>query len=172
MVSAGGGVSVLKQQFGYNQWANEHILGKMAELSEEQLQAPEQTDRGSPFQLLLHTVDTEWGWRIIAQDGIATPLLWEVETLPDLDSVMRFWHDEHGRMRAYLDGMTDADLVREVDYGTIFDGNSKSATGAELLMHILYHSHRHRAELATYLTKCGHSPGEMEYLNYLDYTRA
>ena len=70
--------------------------------------------------------------------------------------------------RAFLDGIKEADLVREVDYGTLFDSPPKSATVVNLLTHILYHSHRHRAELATYLTQNGHSPGNMEYLDYFD----
>lgn len=164
-----GGVPALKMHFGYNQWANERILSRMPELNDEQLRASAQTDHGSPFELLLHMVDTEWSWRLICQDGVEIGLLWEVESLPDLDSIARFWHEEHGRMRAYLDGMSDADLVRKVDFGTIFGGKPKSTTVVNLLTHILYHSHRHRAELATILTECGYSPGNMEFLDYLDH---
>ena len=163
-----GGVPALKLHFGYNQWADERILSKMPELSEAQLHSSDQTDHGTPFQLLLHTLDTEWSWRIIGQDGVVTKLLWEVESLPDLDSIVRFWHEEHGRMHSFLDGMNEADLVRKVDYGTLFDSPPKSATVVNLLTHILYHGHRHRAELATYLTQSGHSPGNMEYLDFLD----
>ena len=54
------------------------------------------------------------------------------------------------------------------DHGTLFDSPPKSTTVVNLLTHILYHSHRHRAELARYLTQSGHLPGSMEYLDYLD----
>ena len=91
-------IPALKLHFGYNQWADERILSKMPELSEAQLHSADRPIIGTPFQLLLHTLDTEWSWRIICQDGVVTKLLWEVESLPDLASIVRFWHEEHGRM--------------------------------------------------------------------------
>src|SRR4051812_6543627 len=53
-------------------------------LNQEELIAPNQTTHDSAFTLLLHMLDSEWGWRIICQEGIKTPFLWEIETIPDL----------------------------------------------------------------------------------------
>jgi uncharacterized damage-inducible protein DinB len=153
-------------QFGYNQWANQRILAQIAKLSEVELKVPAQTTHGSAFELLLHTLDTEWGWRIICQDGIKTPYLWEVETLPDLDSLMHFWQGEYEQVNAYLQGLNDADLDRDIDIGTLHGSQPRSVKVLHLLLHILYHSSNHRSELAIYLTLCGHSPGDMDFLDY------
>jgi len=68
--------------FGYNQWTNGRILMQAALLNQEELIAPNQTTHDSAFTLLLHMLDSEWGWRIICQEGVKTPFLWEVETIP------------------------------------------------------------------------------------------
>lgn len=162
-----GGLPALSLHFGYNRWANGRILLQAANLSETELMAPNQTTHDSAFQLLLHTLDSEWSWRIVCQEGIKTPLLWEAEKIPDLDTLMHFWLGEFERMDAYLKSMKDSDLNCEVDYGSILSDHVQSATVLNLLTHILYHSHNHRTELAIYLTQCGHSPGDLDFLNYL-----
>jgi uncharacterized damage-inducible protein DinB len=48
------------------------------------------------------------------------------------------------------------------------EGKSRISKVHHLLTHILYHSASHRSELAAYLTQCGHSPGDLEFLNYLE----
>jgi uncharacterized damage-inducible protein DinB len=153
--------------FGFNQWANQRILIQMAKLSEAELKQPDQVNHGSAFQLLLHTLDSEWGWRIICQDGVATPLLWEVEELPDLDSVVRFWQVEHEQLIAYVQGLSDDGLDREIDLGAIFGQQSQSVKVWHLLTHILYHSNNHRSEFARYLTEREHSPGDIDFLDYV-----
>jgi uncharacterized damage-inducible protein DinB len=153
--------------FGFNQWANQRILTQMAKLNEAELKQPDQVNHGSAFQLLLHTLDSEWGWRIICQDRFATQLLWEVEELPDLDSIVRFWQTEHEQMLAYLQGLSDEDLAQDIDLGAIFGQHSKTVKVWHLLTHILYHSNNHRSEFAHYLTEHGHSPGDIDFLDYV-----
>lgn len=153
--------------FAYNQWANQRILTQMAKLDEAELKRPDQVNHGSAYQLLLHTLDTEWGWRIICQEGIATELLWKVEELPDLRSIVRFWQTEHEQVLAYLQGLSDDDLDQVIDFGAIQGGQSKTAIVWQLLFHILYHSNNHRSELARFLTERGHSPGDLDFLNAL-----
>jgi uncharacterized damage-inducible protein DinB len=162
-----GGISTLSLHFGFNQWANERILTQAAKLSDADLHASQQNDHGSAFQLLLHALDTEWGWRIVCQQGIATQLLWEVENIPDLPTLAHFWQGEHELIIAYLRSLQDADLNRAIDIGTIFGNEPKYATLANLLTHILYHSHKHRGEIAIYLTQCGFSPGNIDFLDYV-----
>ena len=162
-----GGVDLLRQHFGFNQWATAHILQHAAKLSDAELMAPDQTTQGSAFQLLLHTADSEWGWRIICEEGKMMPMWWEVEAIPDLATLTTIWHAEQVRVQEYLATLSDAELSRKIDYGVIHGRASKQTTLASLLAHILYHSATHRSELAVYLTQCGHSPGDVEFLNYV-----
>ena len=163
-----GGVATLTQHFAFNDWSMQRILTQLAKVSDEELRKEGQMTHGSAFQMLLHTLDTEWAWRIVAQDGVKTPLLWEVEELPDLDSIKSFWQTEHETMLAYLKGLSDADLDRDVDYGSILSDSPKIAKVAHLLGHILYHTSNHRSELAAYVTQCGHSPGDMDFLDFIN----
>lgn len=78
----------------YNRWANERIMSQLAQLSVAQLTAPTNHDHGSAWQTLLHLVDVEWSWRLMAQRIPAATVLWEVEDLADLARVKTFWHQE------------------------------------------------------------------------------
>lgn len=163
-----GGVATLTQHVAFNNWAMQRILAQAAKLSDEKLRKEGQMTHGSAFQMLLHTLDTEWSWRIVCQDGVQTKMLWEVEELPDLDAISRYWQKEHEQMLAYLQSLSDADLGRDVDYGSILSDSPRTAKVAHLLGHILYHTSNHRSELAVYLTQCGHSPGDMDFLDFIN----
>lgn len=154
--------------FGFNQWANQRILAHLAKLSEEELKAPSQLNHGSAFDLLRHTLDCEWSWRLIGQGELATAYMWEVEDLSNLEAIARAWQSEHNQMLTYLQAVNDSDLEQPIDFGTSQGRPPKMATLWHLLMHILYHSHNHRSELATYLTAAGHSPGDLDFLDYID----
>jgi hypothetical protein len=55
------------------------------------------------------------------------PVLWQVEYFPTLDSVVRFWQNEYVQMHTFLHGLTEVDLDRDIDYGTIQGSEPKSA---------------------------------------------
>src|SRR5262249_40927967 len=105
--------------FGYNRWGNGRILMQATQLSETDLITPNRTTHDSACHLLLHMLDTEWSWRIVCQEGVKTPLLWEVEKIPDLNALVSCWQGEAERMDAYLKSLKDGDLSREIDYGSI-----------------------------------------------------
>lgn len=155
------------QLVAYNERMNDRIMASLAQLSPEQLRAPANLDHGSAWQTLLHLVDTEWSWRLIAQQLPATQMVWEVEPMPDLAAVQLFWHAEQARLRAFVQQMEEATLNGEVNYGTAQGHTAQFAKMWYILLHILNHSTQHRTELARYLTDCGHSPGELDLLEFL-----
>ena len=65
----------------------------------------------------------------------------------------------------YLDRAAEADLMAIVE--------TKDQNGIvtpiprwRMLQHVLYHSAQHRAEAALILTHLGHSPGNLDFINY------
>ena len=53
----------------YNTWANTRLLQAAAQLTPEQLTAPCWLSQNSVFSTLLHTLDTQWYWRLGCQEG-------------------------------------------------------------------------------------------------------
>ena len=149
----------------YNEWANGRILATIAQVAPEALTAPAALDHGTAWQTLLHLVDVEWSWRLIAQGQAAPPMLWEIETLTDLPQLTTFWQDEQATLRAYVQSLDTTALQTMVEFG-----NAEAPQQAKrwhILLHILNHSTQHRTELARYLTERGHSPGELDLLDLL-----
>jgi uncharacterized damage-inducible protein DinB len=153
--------------FKYNSWANHRILEHAARLTPEQVHAPAAMDHGSAFQTLLHMVDVEWSWRIMSTNTVAREYVWEMEALPDLASLDRFWRMECARMLAYVGSLDKAALEQEVDFGSLQGQKPRSARVRQILLHVVTHSGHHRSEMARRLTECGHSPGDLALLNSL-----
>ncbi len=151
----------------YHDWANQQILTYSERLSPPQLIAPANLDHGSAFQTLLHMVDVEWSWRLMAQQLPATQMLWEVKELPDLPAIKAFWQIEQQQRLVYIHQLDETTLNAEVEYGSAQGRPPKSAKLWHILVHILDHSTQHRSELARYLTDCGHSPGDIDLIDTL-----
>lgn len=149
----------------YNEWANGRILAISERLTPEQLTTPAALDHGSAWQTLLHLVDVEWSWRLIAQGQPAPPLLWEIEPLADLAQLAAFWQGEQATLRAYVQRLDKAALQAMVEFGAA--QAPQQAKRWHILVHLLNHSTQHRTELARYLTDCGHSPGDLDLLDRL-----
>jgi uncharacterized damage-inducible protein DinB len=151
----------------FNYWANHRILACAAKVTVEQLMEPTHLDHGSAFQTLLHLLDTEWGWRLLAQRLPADQMLWEVTDLADLAKVQAAWRVDETTMLAYAQGLDEAALNQEIELGTTPSGNPKTAKLWQILVHVIDHSAQHRSELARYFTICGHSPGDLNFLDFL-----
>lgn len=151
----------------YNEWANGQILATIERLPPQQLTTPAALDHGTAWQTLLHLVDVEWSWRLIAQGIPAPQMLWEVETFADLAQLKTYWQSEEATLRAYVQSLDTAALNAPIALGTTEDGAPKQAKRWHILAHLLNHSTQHRTELARYLSACGHSPGDLDLLDLL-----
>lgn len=149
----------------YHEWANGRILATIAQVAPATLRAPAALDHGTAWQTLLHLVDVEWSWRLIAQGQPAPPMLWEIETITDLPQLSAFWQGEQARLRAYSQGLDNATLQTIVEFGAA-EAPQRAKRG-QILLHLLNHSTQHRTELARYLTDHGHSPGDLDLLDLL-----
>jgi uncharacterized damage-inducible protein DinB len=152
--------------FEYNTWANAKILEKAGLMSDDQLTTPTGYSHGSLRELLLHMMRTEWVWRKLCQFGAITQPLPHRGDMPTLDAIQARWAQEEELLRAYLDGLSDADLKKIVHLKDR-DGNMHSYELWGMLMHLLLHSMQHRSEAAVILTDFGHSPGDLDLIFFL-----
>ena len=148
----------------YNQWADEKILAAIEGMTDGELQAPREAYFGSLAGNLRHTVGAQLVW--LAR--------WKGEPTPPLDRLIAGpWSDvyaaSHAALRAYVESLADADLVRVVRY-TDFKGVSRALALAPLITHLVNHGTQHRAETGLLLERLGRSPGDLDYL-YFCYER-
>jgi uncharacterized damage-inducible protein DinB len=151
--------------YNYNYWANKQILAAAKNVSQEQLVAPAAYDLGTLRRTLLHTLDTEYGWRVLCQHATSTPVMTE-EEFPTLDALEQRWREDERAMRDYLASLTDADLAGLIGY-TLDNGERRERVLWHCLVHVVNHGTQHRSEAAAILTGYGHSPGDLDFLDFL-----
>ena len=151
--------------YDYNYWARDRILLAAAQVTAEQSPAPAPFPYGGLRGTLLHILDAEQSWRNQLQHGYWTPDLLEAD-YPTLTVLEEAWQPEEKAMRAFLAGLTDADLDRTVRY-TADSGDVRERVLWHCLVHVANHGTQHRAEAAAMLTACGQSPGDLDMTLFL-----
>lgn len=141
----------------FNVWANRRLLAACTQLTPEEF-----TDKvipdpgwGSLRGILVHALDTEYGWRSTLQ--AQEDLILEAADFPDVAALKARWEVESTAWFEYV-----ADLGEE----HIHQGYGESPGGPEVwqtILHVVMHSVQHRSEAAAILTGYGHSPGELDF---------
>jgi uncharacterized damage-inducible protein DinB len=151
----------------YNYWANHRLLMKAENLTEVQLREKSSYMWDSMLRTMAHVLGAEWSWRQRIQEGVSPAAIWDRDQFSTLEMLKFRWEEEETSMRAYLGGLNDADLERVV--------HSKNRAGKvfsrplwHILNHVVNHGSQHRSETALYLTNFGQSPGDMDFLIFVD----
>jgi uncharacterized damage-inducible protein DinB len=155
--------------YDYNYWATRRILATGAQVSLEQFLAPAAHSYGGLRGTLVHTLDTEFGWRMLCQHNTLTPDMAETE-FPTFDVLEQRWYDEEMAMRNYLASLNDDDLTGLVRY-TTDSGQKRERVLWHCLLHVVNHGTHHRSEAAAILTEYGHSPGDLDFTVFLNEQR-
>jgi uncharacterized damage-inducible protein DinB len=152
--------------YEYNYWANKRILAASVNVTREQFIAPASFPYGGLHGTLLHTLDTEWGWRALFQKiDTASDLL--PADYPTLASIEARWQEEETAMRAYLASLRDEDMESHLRY-TIDGGIQRDRILWHALLHVVNHGTQHRSEAAVLLTDYDHSPGDLDFTVFLN----
>ena len=152
--------------YNYNYWANEKILQTTERVTVEQFLAPTKNSHGSLRGTLVHTMMAEWMW-LSRWQGVSPTAVLDENDFPSLASLRARWMDEEQRMRTFLGTLHENDLKRIVKYintrGTPFERSLW-----HMLIHVVNHGTQHRAEAAAILTDLGHSPGDWDFVYFMD----
>ncbi len=151
--------------YDYNYWATERLLAAAVNVSQEEYTAPTAFPRGSLRGTLIHLLDTEYGWRILLQQGVETPDLTEAE-FPTLEAFEHRLHEEETSMRAYLASLKDEDVTGMIRYTTP-KGIKRERVLWHCLYHVVNHGTQHRSEAAAILTDLRHSPGDFDFTFFM-----
>lgn len=156
----------IRDLYDYNYWANGLILNMAEQVTPEQFTAPSSHSFVSLQGTLVHTLDSEWMWRLLLQ-GLDFNVKLNAADFPDVASVRALWQQEEQATRAYLDTLTDADLSDTIRY-EVGGGVIRERVLWHCLFHVVNHGMQHRSEAANLLTTYGRSPGGLDFTRWLN----
>ena len=157
-------IDVLRVLYDYNYWANRHLFRVLAQAPPDDFIRPAAGSYGSIRNTLVHVMSAEWGWLERCGGPARGPKL-KAEDFPDLQSVVNTWQTVEGRVRGFLETLTDDDLNRDVEFAIGTDPLQSMRIG-ELLHHAVVHATHHRGQIALLLRTLGHAPGNFDILFY------
>lgn len=149
----------------YLYWVRDAVLGAAAGLDDARFTSADTVATRDLRATLVHELDVQWSWRERLRGAD-----WEEwgpdaelrgEDYPTLEAVAEHWRRDEADMRDWLASLTDADLdappVRSEDTRPLW----------QYVMHLVAHGIQQLSEAAVLLTRAGHSPGEIGYLEYV-----
>ncbi len=127
--------------FDFNYWANRHILSVAGELADAEFTASSDIATRDLRGTLVHTLDV----------------------YPDTTTLAEHWSRDEAEMRAWLATLNDEVLARNVELGP-----KERFPLWYYLVHIVMHGQQQRSDAAVLLTRLGHSPGNIDFLDFAD----
>lgn len=159
---------MLQSIYAHASWANRKLFDTAAQISEAQL--TEATDgNDSIFDLLLHLVDVQRTWLARAQHTVASLL--DPASFATLAVLREAWQTVDEASSTYVASLNADDLTEIVRY-TNSKGEPQAYPRWQILLHQALHAAQHRSEAALLLSRLGASTGWLDYLIYIDETRA
>jgi uncharacterized damage-inducible protein DinB len=155
--------------FDYMYWAHRRVLATAARLTDGQFTLRSVIVGRDLRATLVHTLDTECSWRLRLQGRPEEE--WR-KNLPasdyrNISALVDHWTRDEAEMRSWIASLDDETVNRRADLGP-----GEQPPLWYFLVHMITHSHQHRAESAQLLTQLGHSPGDLDFLDYADSARA
>ncbi len=156
----------IRDMYDYNCWANRRLLTMAANVTPQQFTAPSSHSFSTLQRTLVHTLDTEWGWRLLLQGEGFSPEL-NAGDFPTVSAIAERWQQEEKDMRTYIDSLEEADLNRVISYKNE-EGVLRKRIVWQVMFHVINHGMQHRSEAANLLTVYGQSPGDIDFTIYLN----
>ena len=152
----------IRALYGYNEWANNHILDASSELGEEELRRSQGASFDSIRGNVAHTVGAQiiWLGRWSGERSEALALLGGDSSLDDIRRSYEMSHDE---LRRFVESLNEKALGRTVPYRDR-QGTLREMVLWKSMFTVVNHGTHHRAETAMALTALGKPPGQLDYV--------
>lgn len=139
--------------FRYERWANERALASIEQAD----------DTGSAVRLFSHILAAQEVWltRLRGEDS-SSVAIWPARSLDECRAELQRLDAE---IRAFLDGVEEAFLEREIVYRNQ-TGREFRNTPEEILTHLGLHSQHHRGQIALQLRQNGEQPAVTDYIAF------
>jgi uncharacterized damage-inducible protein DinB len=157
----------IRTLYAYNTWANGRILDTSARLTPDQfLSKVVGASFDSVRDTLVHTMSAHWIW-LSRWQGVSPTAMFNPAEFPDIETIRRRWDQIEAETQAFLTGLNEAGLDQVINYINTH-GQPFGYHLWQIMVHQVNHATQHRSEVAAILTHFGYSPGELDFLVYLD----
>jgi uncharacterized damage-inducible protein DinB len=150
----------------YNAWANNRVLLKAAQLTDEQLVASSFLRHQSTMATLIHILDAQWYWREGAQFGNFPIKNLSVADFASFTVLQQIWKSEDYQLLEYVRGLSSEKLNELVDF-KLPQAHIRQIPLWQIIQHIISHGAHHRGELGQYLATLDKSPGDLDFIIYV-----
>jgi uncharacterized damage-inducible protein DinB len=153
-------------QIDYVYWLRDRILGQVAKLDPHDWIATATVTSRDLRSTLVHELDVELSWRKRVRGEPDTEWrdrILEPGDFPTLADLVTFWRSDERETRDWVAGLDDAALAGPVTVNGLW--------GYPLTIHLLHvvdHAVQSFAEAAVLLSAAGHSPGDLDFLDFYD----
>ena len=150
-------MELIRELYDYHRWANRRLFDVAAALDDAVTR-----DMGTHWSvptvkaMFAHLYGADSVWLSRWKGGAPTRLQGDAD-FATLADVRARWDALEAEQRAFVDGLTDADLARPIAYKNTAGEAFRVALGP-LLQHVVNHATHHRSEIATMTTLISGSP--------------
>lgn len=159
-------IASLRRLYDYHCWATRRVLDAAERCTPEQLTATGGAPHGSLLATLVHALAAERVWLQRARDGRKQADLADLEGIETVAALSAAWDVQQAAMRDYLAGVTDEQLAVKFRY-VVSRGAWRDEVLWQALTYIILHGVQHRSEAAILLTAYGESPGNLDFIIYV-----
>ena len=156
----------LRELYDHHAWSMGTLLAHASEVSQEQAEAMPWKGVASIQDTLMHVVTAERYW-LCNWKGAERPHFDWPESVGD---VAGHWMALQADTRTFLASLEDDNLERMLELREPIGGGRETLAAG--IMHVLLHAAQHRAEAALLLSDLGRSPGELDYIDFLEHREA
>ena len=146
----------LKTMLDYHYWARDRMLDAIEPLSSDQYNR----DLGNSFKSIrdtaTHIYAAEWAWYQRWRGESPTTLLTS-DRFVDLAALRQAWTEHERKMRAFVDGLDEADVGRVISF-KLLSGHSGASPIWQMVQHVVNHASYHRGQITTMLRQLGAQP--------------
>jgi len=158
-------VADLTTLYDYSYWANRRLLAVVTSLTADEFTRKVAGSWQSVRNTLVHMMSAEGGWLERAGGPTRGPAL-KPDDFATFGAVTSNWAVQEGRMRAFLQSLTDADLQRSLEFTIPPLSLTGMLSVGEMLHHAVTHNSHHRAQAALLIRELGYAPGNVDLLFY------